>query len=1150
MQPKQEDKEFNAKPNFPEMEEQVLKFWEEREIFAKSLEQTKDGQPFVFFEGPPTANGKPGIHHVEARAFKDLIPRYQTMRGKYVLRRAGWDTHGLPVELQVEKTLGISGKKQIESIRPTVKESIIEFNRLSKQSVWKYKEEWENLTQRMGFWVDMKNPYVTYHNKFIESVWAILKQAWDKDLVYLGHKVVPYCTRCGTPLSSHEVAQGYETVKDNSVFVKFKLKDELPGVEGETYVLSWTTTPWTLPGNVALAVGKEIEYSVAKTDSGNYIFAKALTERIQKVFNDVVLEEIKTIKGSELVGLSYEPLFKVASLEKTESYKIYYADFVTTTDGTGVVHTAVMYGEDDYKLGEIVGLPKFHTVDDAGKFISEVEGLAGMYVKADKTEKQIFEILQKNGNLLAIEPYEHEYPHCWRCGTPLIYYARNSWFIKMSSLREDLIKNNEQITWNPSHIKYGRFGEWLSEVKDWAISRERYWGTPLPIWHCKDCNHHQIIGKVEDLHLHENRYLLARHGESDSVVQGIHVNWPEPVPIHLTDLGKSQAHSMAERIKKDGGVDLIFASDLNRTKETAEIISKVVGVEVIYDERLREYNLGVLNGHKLSEFHESFAPSKRWQEAPEGGETYMQLQNRMMDFVSEVNAKHNGKRILVITHGDVIWLLNQFYDLDNHYPQVGEYSEMDISLTDLHRPYIDEVKLKCEKCGGEAERVKDVMDVWFDSGAMPYAQWHYPFEHKELAEAQFPADFISEAIDQTRGWFYTLLAISTILGKGPAFKHVISLGHLLDEKGRKMSKSKGNVVDPWTVMNKQGVDSLRWYMYSVNQPGDTKLFAERELDMIVRKNFLTLWNVLSFFVTYSKFDNWEAGKSHKSVSDVLDKWILTKTKELVNEVTTGLDNYDAFKPTRKIEEFINELSTWYVRRSRERKGPDVYQTLYEVLKTMSLLLAPFTPFLAESIWSVLRLESDPESVHLAKWPEASAPSAEEKLLLDSMEAIREAANVALGLRKTSGHAIRQPLARLSVIPKEKVVLSPELLAILTNEINVKVVEDVAVSEKVVSAPGTRLISEVRLDTELTKELKLEGLARNLERLVQDKRKSTGLKVGEMVKLSYDTDDKDVTEAMGIFDKKKTFVAEIKAEKIAGMEPVEIDGKSVGLSIQK
>jgi isoleucyl-tRNA synthetase len=1172
-------KSIDPRPNFPKLEEEVLKFWDENKIFEKSLDKTKAGDPFVFFEGPPTANAAPALHHVEARAFKDLIPRYQTMRGRFVNRKAGWDTHGLPVELQVEKALGISGKKQIETIKPTVRDSIIEFNRLCRESVWQYKEEWEKLTKRMGYWVDMNDPYVTYHNSYIESVWWILKKIWDDGNIYLGHKVVPYCPRCGTALSSHEVALGYKNVTDTSVYVKFKLKRKGEGkTEGNTYILSWTTTPWTLPGNVALAVGADIDYVKVKVENEIWILAK---ERLNTIagsegMNDEAilskksdrhaphsfgardgLKVLEQIKGSELVGLEYEPLFDVKELQSEKSYKVYPADFVTTTDGTGVVHTAVMYGEEDYELGEKIGLPKVHTVDEAGHFIKSIPDVGGLYVKDKKTDEKIFEHLKKKGYFLKTEAHAHEYPHCWRCNTPLLYYARDSWFIKMSNFREKLLSNNEQINWVPDYIKHGRFGGWLTEVKDWAISRERYWGTPLPIWKCDPpaggCGHHQIVGSIKELGLSANTLIFTRHGQAENNVLGLSDSWPEKKAYHLTEEGRGQVHiTEVNKLKEMGGIDMIFASDLVRDNETAEIIAKAFGLPVVFDERLREINVGIYNGRPYEDYWKAVPEEKRWDTAPEGGESHRDVQERMVNFIDEINNKYSGKKILIVSHGDPLWVAMKYYGADNKYPEYAVPFEINIGLRDLHRPYIDDVSIKCEKCGKTSRRVPAVLDVWFDSGAMPYAQWHYPFENKEKIDGshhltdmiksvwdhhaqhkQFPADYISEAIDQTRGWFYTLLAISTLLDMGPAYKNVINLGHLLDEKGQKMSKSKGNVVDPWKVMDAHGVDGLRWYMYSVNQPGDSKLFGVRDIELIVRKNFLTLWNVLSFLVTYANHDGWEPGegRGERVEGTVLDSWIQAKTQELVLNVTKNLDEFDVFHAARAMESFINELSTWYVRRSRDNKGPVFYQTLYDVLKTLSKLLAPFTPFLAENIWQALKIDSDPESVHLADWPEVEELTPDQEKSLKDMQSVRDIVEKGHALRKNANIKLRQPLATLTYDLKEK--LPDEYEQILADEVNVK---SVAVGGK------------LEFDLNITPKLKAEGLARELERAVQEMRKKTGLKVGEEVSLEYDTDDDELTAALELFDKKKTYISDINRTSNLTGEKLDIGGKTITFKI--
>jgi isoleucyl-tRNA synthetase len=700
-------KSVDPRMNFHEAEEQVLAFWKREKIFEKSLEKTKNNEPFVFYEGPPTANAAPALHHVEARAFKDLIPRYQTLRGRYVARKAGWDTHGLPVELQIEKALGISGKKQIEAIKPTVRESIIEFNRLCRESVWQYKEEWEKLTERMGYWVDLESPYITYHNTYIESVWWILKQIWDKDLIYLGHKVLPYCPRCGTALSSHEVALGYKKVTDTSVYVKFKVNEQ-----ENTYILSWTTTPWTLPGNVALAVGDNIDYVKIQIEGENWILAK---ERLETVLGKQPYQTVEEFKGSKMIGWEYEPLFDVPKLHSPKSYKVYAADFVTTTDGTGVVHTAVMYGEEDYELGEKIGLPKFHTVDETGHFVASVPDLSGAYAKDKKTEGKIFEHLKNHGNFLRAEDYEHDYPFCWRCGTALLYYARDSWFIKMSSLRKQLLDNNEQINWVPDYIKQGRFGEWLSDVKDWALSRERYWGTPLPIWKCTKCESYHMVGSMRELGLSRNRYIFMRHGQAENNVLRLNDSWPEKKQYKLTELGVTQVEEAAAMLKHER-IDLIYSSDLMRDKQTSEILAKVLGVEINYDPRIRELNVGNFNGRPYEDYWNALPFEKRWEQAPEGGETNTEVQHRMLLFIKEMENKHSGKNILVVTHGDPLWILMKYFSVDDTYPQYANPVEINVGIPDLHRPYIDDVVVKCEKCGSDAHRIPAVLDVWVRFG--------------------------------------------------------------------------------------------------------------------------------------------------------------------------------------------------------------------------------------------------------------------------------------------------------------------------------------------------------------------------------------------------------------------------------------------------
>lgn len=1127
-------------------EEEILVFWKEKGIFKKTLEKPAPKGDFVFYEGPPTANGKPGIHHLEARAFKDAIPRYKTMQGFHVRRKGGWDTHGLPVELQVEKELGLKSKKEIE------KYGIGAFNQKCKESVWKYVGDWQKFTDRIGYFVDLENPYVTYEPNYIESLWAIVKKVSDQKLLYKDYKVVPWCPRCGTGLSSHELAQGYAEVKDLSVYVKFKVKGQ-----GNTYVLAWTTTPWTLPGNVGLAVGEKIDYVKVKVGEDVLIIAK---ERLTSLIKDGGEEftQLGEMKGGELVGLEYEPLYpflkgSVSGPEKEKmgnAYKIYPADFVTTTDGTGVVHTAVMYGQEDFELGTKVGLPKYHLVNEDGTFKAEAGFFAGKSVVEEATTVDVIKDLASRNLLFKKEKYTHTYPHCWRCKTKLIYFARDSWYIQMSALRDTLISENQGINWEPLYIKDGRFGEWLREVKDWAISRERYWGTPLPVWSCDSCKKQEVIGSVEDLKKRTkksgNRYLIMRHGQYPGNTEKFLCSAIECPG--LNDAGRTQAELSAKNLinKK---IDIIISSPIARTRQTAETVADVIGFskkDIVFDPRIREIEFGVFNGKSVSEYHKEFRPGSGWfTEGPTGGESHLEVKRRVGEALYDFEQKYQNKTILIVTHDTPAWLLASvaqgldqkqtitLRDGAEFFMQNAEVKELPFVLLphntdyelDLHRPYIDEAKLVCD-CGGELSRVKEVMDVWFDSGAMPFAQDHYPFDFaqgkpfagKELA---YPADFISEAIDQTRGWFYTLHAIGALMGKGKAYKNVICLGHILDKEGKKMSKSLGNIVEPWEEMNTFGVDALRFFMYSVNQPGDSKNYDPKTVDEIVKKVFNLLSNVLVFYGLYAGEVSHDKIDSRKSPS-VLDKWILAKTDEMVATVTEGFEHYQLFEPSRAVREFVADLSQWYLRRSRDRiKGGEAKDRAYalattrEVLLTVSKLLAPLTPFFAESLYQALKGEKAKpsqsnetdlvarsaqqsgfrESVHLESWPVSGLKTKDSQLsaVISEMAEVRRLVSLGLEARMKAKINVRQPLSKLTINNKQ-LTTREEMLELIAEEVNVK---QVVCDEKTTG--------EVELDTEITPELKEEGMMREFIRAVQDARKEKGLTVADRPILVVSTD---------------------------------------------
>ena len=847
--------------SFVDREKEIVEFWKKNDIFGKSMKNREGGETYTFYDGPPTANGKPHIGHVLTRVIKDLIPRYRTMKGYHVLRKAGWDTHGLPVELEVEKMLGISGKPQIEDY------GIEDFVKKCKNSVFTYQSEWEEMSDRVGFWADMNDPYVTYHNNYIESVWWALKTIWDKDLLYKGHKIMPYCPRCGTSLSSHEVAQGYKDVKENSLIAKFKLK----GLDKE-YILAWTTTPWTLPSNVALCVNPHEAYVKIAVGDEKYILAEALCEKVIKEEYTV----IEKYTGSDLVGTEYEALYSFKAPEDGKSCVVVADNYVTMEDGTGVVHIAPAFGEDDARVGRENGLGFLNLVNTQGNFVDEVEPWKGMFVK--DVDKHVIRDLKEREQLFEVIPFEHSYPFCWRCDTPLLYYACDTWFIRMSSVRDRLLKNNNTVNWMPDNIKQGRFGNFLENVIDWGLSRSRYWGTPLPIWECK-CGHRECIGSVAEL-----------------IEKGINV--PEDI--------------------------------------------------------------------------------------------------------------------------------------------------------ELHKPYVDEVHLKCEKCNGEMTRVSEVIDCWFDSGSMPFAQWHYPFENKELFEENFPADFISEAIDQTRGWFYTLMAISTLLFDKSPYKNVIVLGHVQDKNGQKMSKHKGNVVNPWDVLNKQGSDAARWYFYSNSAPWLPNRFFDEAVSESQRKFLGTLWNTYAFYVLYANIDNFDPTKYtlDKDKISVLDKWILSKLNKVISTVDKYLYEYKITEATRLIQEFTDELSNWYVRRSRERfwvkdmteDKINAYMTLYTVLVEFSKLCAPFIPFMTEQIYQNLVLSVDknaPESVHLCDFPVAN-PDFDFPMIENEMDSIRKIVILGRACRNSANVKNRQPISTIYVQTKENI--NPDYVAIILDELNVKEVK--------------------------------------------------------------------------------------------------------------
>ena len=1019
----------NSRVNFPQNEEKQLEFWKQNHIFEKSV-QNREGKPrFVLYEGPPTANGNPGIHHVLARAYKDIITRYKVMKGFYAPRIAGWDTHGLPVELEVEKQLGFSGKSQIEAY------GVQQFNAKCRDSVFKYLKEWDSLTERIAYWVDLEHAYVTMNNSYIESVWWAIKQMWDKGLIYQGYKVTPHCPRCGTSLSSHEVALGYQdNTEDPSVYIKFrthlKSKQESPGLDKlkeiarhkKVYLLAWTTTPWTLPGNTAVAVSAQSDYAMIEHEGEYLIFADALRKQIGLADNPVVA----TIKGSELVGVEYEPLFNphefgvererftsgnaltIQKPVKSLVYHVIAAAFVSMEDGTGIVHIAPAYGEDDYQAGQENGLDFVHNVDLQGKIIGSYP-FAGKFIKA--ADPLVLENLKERGLLLKHGTIKHTYPFCWRCSSPLVYYAKQSWYIRTTAVKDSMIKGNDSINWYPEHVKEGRFGDWLAHNVDWAFSRERYWGTPLPIWKCESCGNFECIGSLDELK------------------------------------GKAAV------------------------------------------------NMDSMEAHKLKN---------------------------------------------------------------------GEY--------DLHRPFIDDTNYVCGKCGGQMKRAPEVIDCWFDSGSMPFAQLHYPFESKELFDQDLKqADYICEGVDQTRGWFYSLHAISTLLFDRPCYKNCICLELVLDAKGEKMSKSRGNVVKPMDVVKLHGADALRWYCYTSAPPGSVRRFDTKMVADITRSVMLTLWNVYSFFVMYANIDNYVPDPA-KTVKDVpeLDLWILSELNQLVTDVDAALEGYNPTGAARKIEEFVDMLSNWYVRRSRRRFWKSesdtdklsAYNTLYHCLVTVSKLLAPFMPYLAEEMYQnlVRTVDKDaPISVHLTDFPVSDQSKINRALSSDTQLAMK-VCSLGRAARAQANVKVRQPLeqALIKVNSAREADGLRRITPQILEELNVKTLafadktEELNMPEFCVSMEGE---VSVAIPRNVSAELAEEGLAREIVHRLQTMRKTAGFEIADYIVTWYQGDDyvKQVMTNYADYVKLETLsrsLIEGKPEEDVATETFKLNDHAVVLGVKK
>ena len=1138
-------------------EEAVLAFWKESQIFEKSLEKESPKGEYVFYDGPPFGTGLPHYGHLLAGTIKDAFPRYYTMNGYNVRRKWGWDCHGLPVENLIEKELNLNTKKEIEEY------GIDKFNQAAKNSVLRYAHEWERIVPKMGRFVDMDDSYKTMDATYTETIWWMFKQLSEKGLIYEGYKTMHLCPRCETTLSNFEVSQGYKDITDISVYVKCELVDQ-----PQTYMLAWTTTPWTLPGNVALAVNEETAYAYVRIingDSGDALFVCA-EERLATVFAGKEYEVIKKVKGSELAGLSYKAPFdyfqKDTTIENHQNgWKVYSAPFVTNDSGTGIVHIASAFGEDDMKLGQEKKLPFVQHVKTNGHFVDQVEHFAGMQVKPkdnhQATDIEIIKYLAHNHLLFEKLKIVHSYPHCWRCSTPLLNYASSSWFVEATKLKEKLLKANSAVEWVPEHVKEGRFGNWLENVRDWAISRSRYWGAPLPVWKGVESGKKYVIGSVDELKSRTkksgNNYFVMRHGETENNLKSIWSLDKQATDV-LTEKGiakiKEQALTLADK-----KIDIIIASPFSRTMQTAQIVAETIGLDknaVEVEDLLSEWNVGnQFNGQSIDSYFEVRNTSNdRYGFKTADGESYVDVLKRVGQFLYNLENKYQGKNILIVSHGAptrAIELVTNGFVLENLFEQTRNYVNFDnaeirkIDFTplphnenyelDMHRPYIDTVQL-VDDDGETLVRVPEVFDCWFESGAMPYAQLHYPFENTELFEKNFPADFIAEGLDQTRGWFYSLMVLGVALFDKSPYKHVVVNGLILAEDGQKMSKSLRNYPDVEPTIDRYGADALRYYILSSPVvKGEELHFSEKELAQVASRVVGRLSNVLSFYELYRNTTIENNASNHQS-DNVLDTWILARLSQLLAEVNNGMQSYELDKAVRPIDMFIDDLSTWYLRRSRDRlKDGDTQAiaTLYTVLKTTAQVIAPFMPFIAEEIWLKLKHEGEQESVHLTMWPEAQQVAMN---VLEEMEQVRIICTEGNMLRKKVAIPVRQPLSKLTVKSEQ---LAEGYTQIICDELNIKAV--VYVTD-----------GEIELDTTITEELKREGNYRELVRALQDLRKESGLTPEDTINLIISENAKALVQEFETDLKKTVQIREIAF--VDGSNEIKIDAEVYKVSIEK